>query len=848
MLLLLLNLFSCKSISSQSLLKKKSVASQEMQPESKQLVPKAILKSSEMASVQMKGTALGSRASLFNSLPMTLPVRIQIEKDQILKQNGKPQHLMRELGIDDETELTGADFEEFGGGVAGGNLVSSISVPKMTEKTQQAGLLDGIKRAAREDTRRDSQISSNLTSRKLLFDYEDEEDMAIKVNFKERLMKLNFNLRGKTNWNSLTGKMARNRVNQLTEAIEKQMSGKSHSDTQCILVRSHMQALPGYSPIKTSFFSITPDYRGTRTRSFRTFAMDILMEWDVTIYEVDDNMIAKLRKEKLQYFNTYIKVDNVCSDEQTDQINEIIEQYEILQKKYNENEKKLIKAREMEKQLLKKINNIANQLKDEDGMYNDLIEEIEAFEEEISQVKASEKLEDLTLTNTDVFKKFGIMNKFVDLKKQLFLGETFDEKMEMIEILEKGVKNSTLKKRKKKIKLFNNLETNINIVKKSIDRKVYDIKKGIVDVLTQHTKKQLEKLNNMGNIDDYKNNYLKLLQVKKNLWKLEQEDMDMQTIADELEDQVKRGGGGVSQNTDFIISDLEVDDIQKNYDNLKMVLESGGRVIKPEMSKESQVMQKILAQNGKTDESLKNAKTKSQLHTLGGVHSIIDDNLEDLINEGLTNKIKRFRSVPKNMIKVYKDVEDKISKNMKIGEILFEKEKKRLELAKSIRDKEFLLDQRLGKMFGIVYRTDKHQKCFSDTLLIYHIFIMAKTNIIFKLDAFMRGFLFELMKMDRDDVERLIVLVYSLISDSEFANKIAVKLKEDSDENVYLSKQIVVFGNNMALVVDGYKDLAGYSQGLVYKKKDSFMARLLSGFMKTVTTSIQDTMNRLSEE
>lgn len=75
----------------------------------------------------------------------------------------------------------------------------------------------------------------------------------------------------------------------------------------------------------------------------------------------------------------------------------------------------------------------------------------------------------------------------------------------------------------------------------------------------------------------------------------------------------------------------------------------------------------------------------------------------------------------------------------------------KLNLVKSINQKEIIIDKMLGKEFAELQKMKNGFSCFTRSGLSFHIFTMIKTNIIINETEFFESFLISLNKKQRDE-------------------------------------------------------------------------------------------------
>ena len=537
----------------------------------------------------------------------------------------------------------------------------------------------------------------------------------------------------------------------------------TNPETNCIIIREIMEALPAYNPVKTTILSYFKSAPARSMKAFREIAMDILEGID---YE-DDSLrgdielkVAELRELKKLYHSKFLTDREINFDQEikeqdkiTLEFNRLADEIKKLKNDiyvFNQKETKAISEVKdfamaaLEDQsagsvaALIKLYNDLNDYKNKAGVFyldSEMIDDFTAF---FGQNMSSVRI-------VDIIQVLEPLNNEVERLKDIKDGIAFYE--EVVGLFDShkhpGMSQSELIDVNKIPENLVLLETAITQTNNKISAKVTEMEKEI----EKEMKKVRNALKSKPEYVAYVNN-LKFLKVSNG------QKTAMKEKLGEMRDQQEK--------------------LNTKFGTLEMSNEKHFTIAQDSI----EVLQKKLG----------------ILNTYAGTFQTDDfAQYSADFNSKIAPVVTKFSTVYGLLAK---EIEEKI---------ILTKDK--LMLSQKILDLEEYFDTILGAVFAHVQNQDGFETCFTLSQLSYIFFNMAKTNVIIKVRSFVTAFLMHLPYIRSKE---FIVYNYRIFTNETFIMDQVGKDNSKKGLDTYTSKLrqkiITTYANNWSFLVNMYKE------------------------------------------
>ena len=563
----------------------------------------------------------------------------------------------------------------------------------------------------------------------------------------------------------------------------------SYQQKNCLMIRNIFAGLPTYAPVDSGFFSSFKKPVSGQNKSFREIALRIIEQYDFDPADEDDRAgiqshIQELRATKKEYFDRFQNGTALNLEKEiyeTEKYSAKLSNLTAYLKELNTKNEQLISQFEMK---LGELKSLVSQEDGEMGQIKSCFKEIQF----LNGVSSNLSMVAFDVTILNQVKDQLQTSEFIDSIDSKFL-QKLDQNFK------RGQEQMALKDLKQAVKMV-------------AEMKKHESANSNVKQETKHFEK-----------------------IEKKLGKLEKQiEKDNKDISNFLNKKVQQATQKIKKNSVYKKYATMVGETLK----LNQILTKSKqqyRVVKQEFkeysSKKQQVEIKVEGSftiSKSTKEALKTnidfLENKSQIYFE-----------EDLESKNLFSDDKEFLKLFNMYKQTYQNQQEKVQEQLEMM-----KEKQRLILI--INEKEQIVDQVLGKMFGRTQIFGDSVKCFTRARLSYIFFSLVKINVIIKEKHFLRSYLQELDYLIAKD---FIVYNYQIFSQNSFIetqNKmddfnygLAQKMEKDR-ENLFEN-----YIKNWAFFMMAYKEFTIFGTG--DQNHDARQMRLGRRFMTVVGLSFK---------
>lgn len=593
-------------------------------------------------------------------------------------------------------------------------------------------------------------------------------------------------------------------------------------EKMCFIFQQNLQRLPGYSPVDTSFLGILQSNAGKMPKTFRSMALEILLQQAVLMKKEDENsseadeiiqMVAKLRRLKKEYNQEIIKNNPKAIRIKEEDETEIRKKILKLTKERNTLERNY-KDRLAEREFLE------NQL-------DELVKEVEKHTINLNATKDSKEFlnyEDLVATKTkiqDNIDLLGNMNSLIkfqsidyELIKQCNAVYPYLQLKKMLTIISKASRMEFLLKQGE----FKNFESNTNSLSAEDRQTKVKISKTYVKMhyMAKYREQHIEiysddiiekleamlgavenKIKTIKPLTKYKETFEKFSKHSEKVMKLERELLTTEKQLDDMQEFLVRKGLECTDDIDFIIPPADVDFYENEYRGYLRT------ILKINSSKPQEEQAPLVLESSEDAEYMRKVKKDYDNIKTMVIHpeSPLDNNFEagkmillPLIIKTETainshNDQKTAEKLHFELMKVFEmdkkdeerlqQVRESAEENFETIQKLYNYSRHALEMAKDISKYELKVDKKLGELLAEIYRLDDDTKCLSDTNFAFDLFNLGKINVVYDVAEFINSFLLSLAQktpQERQDAKRLMILLSSLFESEKATGILAKKI------------------------------------------------------------------------
>lgn len=629
----------------------------------------------------------------------------------------------------------------------------------------------------------------------------------------------------------------------------------------CFVARSHMDILPGFDPINKSILQLFKSNVGKIPKSFRTIGLNLFhnmqfIKNNYTRVEEDDNLVKQLRDDKQTYYIDYFMKDKNRFIISKDNVKNTEKKFKKLKNEYTEHTQKYNKIKDKNKEKTDELNNYLKIKMSDESVekpeenkewtkdYSKLAVQREEMNIEISKIKKVKNYLSVLLLNADLAKKYKIFPYIVLLKLQTGIVEIYNNHIDHLQLMMKYLvshpksdKEGFLIKKANSVKVSKlklDMERSLIEKKKSVDRTIEDILTVYKNKFSE-LEKQIKKIKEIGK---YKDKLKELKNIRDSMARFENIELDFLSKLSDLEGYMTKNNILENKSIDYIITDQEIDLMEKEYTVFMEVLIELGENIELEDSRESKEILNALHIFNTNKSVTSKKKTFLPNHGLN-----MESMIEKVDNEAKSvdmTQAKNFDSL-KNYGEsktLFQGTLEVTTKFLPYYKKRFEFLRAKLTLAKNIRFLEGKVDSKLGEMFALINRTTNLKKCFSFTNLSYYLFNMVKTNIIINEKLFFKSYTDKMAENNPNDLQRFILLNYSLYADDDYLISISEEMNSKGTSKEMLTSTSINFISNFSLVMNSYKEVTDYSKDLEYDNEgfvEKFMSRMKNTIIEVMT-------------
>lgn len=646
---------------------------------------------------------------------------------------------------------------------------------------------------------------------------------------------------------------------------------------RCVLLKNNLSFLPGYDPYEFSLKNLFLTKEGNMPKSYRTHAFMILEQFEffeshlirdhkINLEEAErkfetemsgiqqekpkmnnTELVKKLRSLKRTYYNEVIKNKLNKPDLTQSDLDKVHKEIKDVQKKLESHLKDLSSSYNVIKGLITGINLATKRIKEQKSDYEDQVEKLELAENQLSLLQNSTTFGAVASLDDD----YIVDNRQMISSSKYFISLLLNSKMLIGKYLIKDIYKS---KKKDGVSEQDVGMKALSVLKKDLKKREAEtasasetFKKLIVKEFKKLEERQRDVVKSIDGVKDYHSKFEKLSEKIPEYWKQQQKEIELVEKIQELQEYIESRGVMKEEEVDFMISNPEYEQYEKAYSfhlnymrAAKLPHEKENSLPRQKINElTKQAAEEYFQKHGKRrDDHDQESKSESsnqnedeayvdKVETKGAelFDPTLDSFLEinkDILNEIPESQRKHFTNIDATIKKDYPeaikvitdpDVQGLIVKN-------YEFFKKRFELVRDIRFLEEFSDIRLAEIMARSYYIDENIKCMPDTLLIFKIFSMIKSNIIIEDTIFLSTFFKTLMRRNENQAKRLLILTYSQLGNADSMVQLALKLRNINykDNRKEMDEIINSFATNLSITIEGYKDLTEFSKNLETKE------------------------------